>query len=181
MDWGYSMRIFTFLKSKKYKVELRIWRKSELKRNNVIEKQDIISNYRNIKLGQSIYIGPQSYIMALGGVEIGSNVRIGPRLFIWTENHDWHSDEFLPYGYKNILKKVIIHDNVWIGSCATLCPGSEIGEGAIVGMGAVVRGKIPPCAIVTGNPSQIVGYRDKSIYEELKRDGKFIKRNMPNY
>ena len=175
------MRLFAFLNGKKYKFQLRAWRKSELKRNNVIEKQDIISNYEKIKLGKNVYIGPQAHIMALGGIEIGSNIRIGPRVFIWTENHDWNSNEFLPYGYKNILRKVIIHDNVWIGSCVTICPGSEIGEGAIVGMGAVVSGKIPPCAVVIGNPAQVVKYRDRSIYEKLKSDGKYIKRNMPNY
>lgn len=44
-----------------------------------------------------------------------------------------------------------------IGSNATLLPDIEIGEGAIVGAGAVVTDDVPPFAIVAGVPAKIVG------------------------
>jgi len=50
------------------------------------------------------------------------------------------------------------HD-VWIGYGATICPAARVGHGAIVGAGAVVRGEIPPYAIVTGNPGAVGRYR----------------------
>jgi dTDP-4-dehydrorhamnose 3,5-epimerase-like enzyme len=42
-----------------------------------------------------------------------------------------------------------------IGANATLLPGIEIGQGAMVGAGAVVTRDVPPGVIVTGNPARI--------------------------
>lgn len=50
------------------------------------------------------------------------------------------------------------HD-VWFGHGALVCPAAEIGHGAIIGAGAVVRGTVPPYAIVTGNPGTVAAYR----------------------
>jgi len=53
---------------------------------------------------------------------------------------------------------VIGHD-VWIGYGALILPGAQIGNGTIIGAGAVVRGTIPPYAVVTGNPGTVAKYR----------------------
>lgn len=50
------------------------------------------------------------------------------------------------------------HD-VWFGHGAMICPAARIGHGALIGAGAVVRGTVPPYAIVTGNPGTVAGYR----------------------
>jgi UDP-2-acetamido-3-amino-2,3-dideoxy-glucuronate N-acetyltransferase len=53
-----------------------------------------------------------------------------------------------------------------IGSNATILAGTEIGEGAIVGAGAVVTKNVPEYAIVAGNPAHIIGdarLREKQI------------------
>ena len=53
---------------------------------------------------------------------------------------------------------VIGHD-VWLGYGAMVLPGARIGNGVIVGAGAVVRGTIPDYAVVTGNPAQVAKMR----------------------
>ena len=53
---------------------------------------------------------------------------------------------------------VVGHD-VWIGTGATLLPGARIGSGAILGAGAVVGGRVPPYAIVAGNPARVLRMR----------------------
>lgn len=66
-------------------------------------------------------------------------------------------------------KPVIIGNDVWIGDSAILLPGTKIGNGVIVGAGAVVRGVVPEYAIIIGNPAQIIGYReDRSIKQNEK-------------
>lgn len=53
---------------------------------------------------------------------------------------------------------VIGHD-VWFGYEARVLPGATIGNGAIIGAGAVVRGTVPDYAIVTGNPGTVARKR----------------------
>jgi acetyltransferase-like isoleucine patch superfamily enzyme len=45
-----------------------------------------------------------------------------------------------------------------IGARATIGPGLEIGEFAMIGMGAVVLKDVPPHGLVYGNPARLRGY-----------------------
>ena len=50
------------------------------------------------------------------------------------------------------------HD-VWFGQGAKVMPGATIGNGVIVGAGAVVVGDIPDYAIIGGNPAKVIRLR----------------------
>lgn len=56
-------------------------------------------------------------------------------------------------------KMTYIGNDVWIGYRACIKAGVTIGDGAIIGMGAVVTKDIPPYAIVGGNPAKIIKFR----------------------
>ncbi|MCA0927716.1 CatB-related O-acetyltransferase [Ruegeria profundi] len=58
-------------------------------------------------------------------------------------------------GYQPDTRNTIVGNDVWIGYGALILPGARIGNGAIIGAGAVVRGDIPPYAMVTGNPAEV--------------------------
>lgn len=120
----------------------------------------------NIEIGDNVYIGPDAYIFAQGSLSIGNGTVIGPRVSILTNNHNFDSTdlESVPYDGKNILKKVTIRENVWIGANVSIVPGVTIGEGAVIAMGAVVTKNVPPLAVVGGNPAKIIKYRDKDRY-----------------
>lgn len=53
----------------------------------------------------------------------------------------------------------IIGNDVLIMYNALVLSGVKIGDGAIVGAGAVVTKDVPPYAIVAGNPARIIKYR----------------------
>lgn len=53
-------------------------------------------------------------------------------------------------------RSILLGDNVWIGARAVLLGGANIGEGAIVGAGAVVDGEVPPFCVAAGNPARVV-------------------------
>jgi len=56
--------------------------------------------------------------------------------------------------------KLVIGNDVWIGHNAVVLPSVRtIGDGAVIGAGAVVHKDVPPYAIVTGQPARVVGYR----------------------
>jgi len=54
---------------------------------------------------------------------------------------------------------VIIGRDVWLGYGAVVLAGTTIGDGAIIGANAVVRGTVPENAIMSGNPAVQVGTR----------------------
>lgn len=62
-----------------------------------------------------------------------------------------------------------IGNDVWIGHNAIINPGVRtIGNGAIIGAGAVVSINVPPYAVVVGNPARVVRYRfSKDVIKEL--------------
>ena len=53
----------------------------------------------------------------------------------------------------------IVKKRASIGSNATIMCGITIGEGALIGAGAVVTKDVPPDTIVTGNPAKILRRR----------------------
>ncbi len=55
-----------------------------------------------------------------------------------------------------------IGNDVWIGYGAIIRRGCNIGDGAIVGAGAVVTEDVPPYAIVGGVPAKILRFRYKT-------------------
>lgn len=132
----------------------------------------------NLKYPEKLHIGDHTcingecYIHALGGVTIGRYCHIAKGLTIFSHNHNWKSQDFVPYDDQDILKPVTIGDAVWIGADVSIAPGATIGSGVIISSAAAVFGDVPDCAIVRGNPAEIVGYRDKELFYRLLGSGK---------
>ena len=112
----------------------------------------------SVCLGDNSGLGINSQIGA--GTVIGRDVMMGPNVKIYTQNHATSRTDIpmCQQGFKP-LASVIIGDDVWIGESVIILPGSHIGNGVILGAGAVVRGDIPDYAVVIGNPGTIIKYR----------------------
>lgn len=158
-----------------------------------------IAKWRGHILGQEVRIGPGTSLegkirignqtslvgmtLVRGDIQIGNNVIIAPHCVIRGISHEYDHGNALPYGTDYVMRKVVIEDNVWIGSNVKIVPGVHIGEGAIVGMGAVVTKDVPACAVVGGNPARILKYRDIEHYQRLAADNKYlnqIRRKAPH-
>jgi len=61
---------------------------------------------------------------------------------------------------------IMIDDDAWLGFCAIVLDGVRIGQGAVVGAGAVTH-DVPDGAIVVGAPARVVNMRSNSRREEV--------------
>ncbi|MBN2162006.1 MAG: CatB-related O-acetyltransferase [Pontiellaceae bacterium] len=140
---------------------------------------------RKTKLTSASFVGRYTYIgqgTVFGDVRIGRFCSIASGFTIIYGNHplDYltthpftynneifgHSEEYRNIDFKNArpaptpTEPLIIGNDVWIGHRATLLGRvRNIGNGAVVGAGAVVTRDIPPYAVVAGNPARIIKYR----------------------
>lgn len=57
-----------------------------------------------------------------------------------------------------------IGSDVWIAAGAQILHKVKIGDGAVIGGGAVVTKNVPPYAIVVGVPARVIGYRFEEKY-----------------
>lgn len=55
--------------------------------------------------------------------------------------------------------KIIVEDDVWIGTGATILSGVRIGKGSVIGAGSLVSRNIEPYSIVVGSPAKLVKKR----------------------
>lgn len=95
-------------------------------------------------------------------IQVGTDVSIGPEAAILSLGHDPRSADFADRG-----GPVCIGNHVWIGYRAVVLPGVNIGEGAVVGAGAVVSRDVAPYTIVVGNPARSIGERPKHLRYQL--------------
>jgi len=130
-------------------------------------------NPAGLSIGAGTVLNGECYLNAQGGIRIGRFCHIGKGLTVLSSNHNYRSRSTIPYDETDILKPVSIGDAVWIGANVTIAPVSSIGDGAIVALGAVVNGEVPSCAIVAGNPAQVVGWRDHDEFERMRAEGAF--------
>ncbi len=145
---------------------------------HIVLGPDVCRNFhivhpQHLSIGVGTVLNGDCYINAQGGVKIGSHCHIGKGLTLLSSNHNFRSENAIPYDENDILKPVEIGDAVWIGANVSISPGSRIGDGAIIALGAIVRGEVRACAIVAGNPAQVVGWRDSEIFKHLQQQGAF--------
>jgi len=138
-------------------------------------KSDFI--YRNISIGNHVFIGPgASFIAAISHIYIGDKVLFGPNVTIRGGNHSSHIIGKLMADYQRLDKlpddddPVVIENDVWVGTGAIILKGVHIGRGAIIAAGAVVNRNVPPYAIAGGVPAKVIKFR-WSVSDILKHEG----------
>lgn len=110
-------------------------------------------------IGKKVYIGERVIIVDKlsdkNNLEIGDRVSIAPGS-IFVTSSDPNFSRISPY-VKTVNGRIVIEDDVWIGAGAIILPDIKIGEGAVVGAGAVVTKSIEPYTIVAGVPAKKMG------------------------
>jgi len=113
----------------------------------------------NITIGIDFYSDVNLTIIDKAPVFIGNHVIVGANVSIYTTAYPYNDVQRIK-GFE-YAKSVKIFDNVWIGGNVTILPGVRINQGAMIESGSVVTHDIPPYAIASGNPCEVVRFITK--------------------
>jgi acetyltransferase-like isoleucine patch superfamily enzyme len=107
-----------------------------------VENDVVIGNRVTIKCGVQIW----------DGVRLEDDAFVGPNVTF--------TNDPMPRSRQYLAKypTTFVRRSASIGANATILPGITLGQGAMVGAGAVVTRSVPPYAVVVGNPARIVRY-----------------------
>ena len=106
------------------------------------------------KIGKNVYIGGFSEINSKGAeVKIGNNCDIAS--FVSINVADSHL-KTINKMKKISKKKIIIENNVFIGSHSVILGGSKIRKNSVIAAGTVLRGEtVPEFSLAIGNAAKI--------------------------
>ena len=128
-----------------------------------------IGSFCSIAAGVKILLGGEHRIDFISTYPFGQFFGTGDK-----NAHEWSRGD------------VFIGNDVWIGHEALILSGTHIGDGAVVGAYSLVKGEVPPYAIVAGNPARVLRYRfSQATIDELMRirwwdwDDEIIRRHIP--
>ena len=109
-----------------------------------------------LQVGNACWLAEDAWFDNLAMITLGDRVCLSQGVYLCTGNHNYRSS-----GFDLLLGPINICDDSWIAARAVLAPGTVIGAGAVVALGAVVSGTVISGTIVRGNPAVLVGRRSK--------------------
>ena len=89
-----------------------------------------------------------------GHLHLGKRVAIGPGCILVLAAHANSSKIKQQIPEKG--RWITIEDDVWLGAGVIVLPEITIGEGSIIGAGAVVTKDVPPHCVAVGNPARVI-------------------------
>ncbi len=133
-----------------------------------------------VKAGLDIHFGDDLYNLQIGKyTSLAEDI-----LLIIDMDHDfsavcqgWQVSELRHKSFEGVVRnnvkqrkgEIIIGNDCWIGTGATIMNGVIIHDGAVVAANSVVTKDVPPYAIVGGNPAKVIKKRfADEIVEKLK-------------
>lgn len=119
--------------------------------NNVrIDPGTIVSS--DVTIGDESYVNKNS---SLENCTIGKYCSVSEGVFISTWQHNYNAVSTHPIAESKAYRerkrrRTVIGNDVWIGLRAIIMEGVHIGDGAVIGAGAVVTKDVTPYEIVGG-------------------------------
>lgn len=96
-----------------------------------------------LSVGDHSWLGEGVWIDNLAPVDIGSHSVVSQGAYLCTGSHRWDRS-----GFDLETRPIQVGDQAWVAARASLAPGTRVGEGAVVGFGAVVSGEIEAWTVV---------------------------------
>jgi acetyltransferase-like isoleucine patch superfamily enzyme len=120
-----------------------------------------IINGERVSIGARSRIGARCHLWAgdeVGRITIGEAALFGPEVFVTASNYEMVPGVAI-MDQERDERDVRIGAGVWLGARVMVMAGTDIGDGCVVGAGAIVTSDLPPNSIAVGVPARVVGHR----------------------
>lgn len=126
-----------------------------------IERLAFFGSGFNIEIGDNSGLGRNCVVQS--DIKIGNSVLIGPNFYILSRNHAFEDASVTIKEQKYHPKlQTIIEDDVWIGRDVLFTPGRYIKKGIVIGARAVVTKDFDQYSVIGGNPAKLIKLRVKN-------------------
>lgn len=112
-----------------------------------------------LRVGERTVLGAGTTVHCAHQVTVGDRVGIGEYATLVDTSHR-HTEPGRPVVYDTVEGAVVVGDDVFVGTKATLTRSCRLGEFCVVGAGSVVVGEVPPKSFVSGVPARVVSTVD---------------------
>ena len=130
------------------------YRRFVIGKRSVVESYSCVNNaVGDVVIGNHTRIGLHSTV--IGPVNIGSHVNLAQGVTVSALNHNFSETGKRIDEQGITTRQIVIEDDVWIGTNATVLAGVRIGSHSVIAAGAVVTHDIPPHSLAAGVPAQV--------------------------
>lgn len=111
-----------------------------------------------LRFGSRVVVCKGTQLDFSGGLQIEDFVHISEQAILYTHDHGTEPTS------SPVRSPLRVGRRAWIGARAIILPNVRmIGEGAIIGAGAVVTREVPAWSVWAGNPARQVGTRPRTL------------------
>jgi acetyltransferase-like isoleucine patch superfamily enzyme len=112
-----------------------------------------------IEIGPRAYIGTGCCLHGHKGLEIGEYTLFAQNITITPFSHKFDDPDVPIIEQGGHCRKVTIGRDCYLGKCACVLYSADIGEGSVIGAGAVVVKPVPPFSVAVGVPAKVIRQR----------------------
>jgi galactoside O-acetyltransferase len=121
----------------------------------------------SVTFGKNVKLGNSNTLTARGGkIVLGDNFNsndenclVGPGCIFRTTNHMFQNPHIPIRDQGHEVLDISIGNDIWFGAKVVVLPGVSIGNGCVVGAGAVVTKSFDDYTILAGVPASPIGSR----------------------
>jgi acetyltransferase-like isoleucine patch superfamily enzyme len=127
-----------------------------------------------IAIGRHVHIGVMSTLIGRGRIELGDFCTVSGRVSIYSSTDDWSGASLMsptvPTEFTDVdHRPVRLARHAAVGAGTVILPGTDAGEGAVIGALSLARGRLEPFYIYVGTPARRARARKRDMLDLERR------------